>query len=128
MTPMGREAKPRLSTAELRERLSRLPRVHLATLPTPIHELPHLSRDLGVRVLVKRDDLTGLAFGGNKARQLEFFMGEAIAAAADVVVAGGSFAQSNHARACAAAARAAGLQSIILLRPGRGPAGPLTTA
>jgi 1-aminocyclopropane-1-carboxylate deaminase/D-cysteine desulfhydrase-like pyridoxal-dependent ACC family enzyme len=73
-----------------------------------------------VRVLVKRDDLTGLVFGGNKVRQAEFFVGEAIAAGADVVVAGGSYAQSNHARVCAAAARAAGLGSIVLVRPGYG--------
>lgn len=127
MSQLGQGAKLRLSPTALQDRLLRLPRVHLATVPTPIHELPHLSRELGVRVLVKRDDLTGLAFGGNKIRQLEFFMGEATAAGCDVIIAGGSFAQSNHARACAAAARAAGLQSIILLRPGGGTAGALTT-
>jgi D-cysteine desulfhydrase family pyridoxal phosphate-dependent enzyme len=90
----------------------------LATVPTPVHELPNLSRNLGVRLLVKRDDLTGLAFGGNKVRQLEFFLGDAIASGADVIVAGGSFRQSNHARVCAAAARAAGLGSVILVRAG----------
>lgn len=127
MSQMDQEATPRLSPAALEERLRRLPRMRLATLPTPIHELPHLSRELGVRVLVKRDDLTGLAFGGNKIRQLEFFMGEAIAEGANVVVAGGSFAQSNHARACAAAARAAGLGSIMLFRPSAGTPGVLTT-
>jgi D-cysteine desulfhydrase family pyridoxal phosphate-dependent enzyme len=105
-------------TADLRIRLEELPRQELAIAPTPIHDLPRLSDRLGVRVLVKRDDLTGLAFGGNKIRQLEFFVGEAVARGADVLVAGGSFAQSNHARACAAAARAAGLRSVILVRPG----------
>jgi 1-aminocyclopropane-1-carboxylate deaminase/D-cysteine desulfhydrase-like pyridoxal-dependent ACC family enzyme len=112
-----------LSPDALSLRLSRLPRTSLAMVPTPLHELPTLSRDLGVRVLVKRDDLTGLAFGGNKVRQLEFFLGDAATHGADVVVAGGSFAQSNHARVCAAAARAAGLGSVILVRPGGGSAG-----
>src|SRR5262245_46994877 len=83
--------------------------------------LGRLSAAVGVRILVKRDDLTGLAFGGNKVRQAEFFLGEAVDAGADVVVAGGSYAQSNHARVCAAAARAAGLRSVILVRPGEGP-------
>lgn len=107
--------------SQLRHRLDALPRVALAATPTPLHELPRLSERLGVRVLVKRDDLTGLAFGGNKIRQLEFFVGEARAAGADTFVAGGSFAQSNHARACAAAARAAGLAPIVLVRPGAAP-------
>jgi 1-aminocyclopropane-1-carboxylate deaminase/D-cysteine desulfhydrase-like pyridoxal-dependent ACC family enzyme len=109
------------SAAELHDRLAALPRVALATLPTPIHELPRLSGELGVHVFVKRDDLTGLAFGGNKVRQAEFFVGEAVAAGADVVVAGGSYAQSNHARVSAAGARAAGLGAIVLVRPGEGP-------
>jgi 1-aminocyclopropane-1-carboxylate deaminase/D-cysteine desulfhydrase-like pyridoxal-dependent ACC family enzyme len=104
--------------ALLRTRLDGFPRRRLALLPTPIHELPRLSERLGVRILVKRDDMTGLAFGGNKIRQLEFFMGAALAAGADTLVAGGSHAQSNHARACAAAARASGLESLILIRPG----------
>jgi 1-aminocyclopropane-1-carboxylate deaminase/D-cysteine desulfhydrase-like pyridoxal-dependent ACC family enzyme len=116
-----------ISAAELGDRLARLPRVALATLPTPIQELHHLSRELGVRILVKRDDLTGLALGGNKVRQAEFFVGEAIAAGSDVIVAGGSFAQSNHARVCAAAARAAGLGAIILVRPGEGPTADAAT-
>jgi 1-aminocyclopropane-1-carboxylate deaminase/D-cysteine desulfhydrase-like pyridoxal-dependent ACC family enzyme len=109
------------SAAELHDRLAALPRVALATLPTPIHELRRLSAELGVRILVKRDDLTGLAFGGNKVRQAEFFVGEAVAAGADVVLAGGSYAQSNHARVCAAGARAAGLAAVVLVRPGEGP-------
>jgi 1-aminocyclopropane-1-carboxylate deaminase/D-cysteine desulfhydrase-like pyridoxal-dependent ACC family enzyme len=101
----------------LRRRLDARPRVRLAATPTALQRQPRLSRRLGVELHVKRDDLTGLAFGGNKIRQLEYFVGEALAADADVLVAGGSFAQSNHARACAAAARAAGLASMILRRP-----------
>ena len=51
-----------------------LPRIKIAHLPTPVEELPHLSAYLGgPRLLVKRDDQTGLAFGGNKTRKLEYF-------------------------------------------------------
>ena len=55
-----------------------LNRMHFAHLPTPIEELPRLTKFLGgPRLLVKRDDQTGLAFGGNKTRKLEFLIGEA---------------------------------------------------
>ena len=58
-------------------KLESLPRVRLANLPTPIQELPNLTKKLGgPRIWVKRDDLTGLAFGGNKARKLEYLMGD----------------------------------------------------
>ena len=105
---------------DLERRLDEIPRYPLLAATTPIHDLPRLSEALGVRILVKRDDLTGLAFGGNKVHQAEFFIGAALAAGADTLVAGGSFAQSNHARVCAAAATAAGLRSVILVRPGEG--------
>ena len=59
--------------AELQAALSRLPRVGLAALPTPFEHCPGLSRALGgPRIWIKRDDLTGLATGGNKTRMLEF--------------------------------------------------------
>ena len=61
-----------ISTAELEARLARLPRTPLAALPTLLEECPRLGAALGVRLLVKRDDLTGLAFGGNKVRGAEF--------------------------------------------------------
>ena len=57
---------PRLSTSDLRAKLDLLPRIPLAATPTPLQELRALSRETGVRILVKRDGLTGLAFGGNK--------------------------------------------------------------
>ena len=86
---------------------SELGRIGLATLPTPLDDAPRLSAALGgPRILVKRDDLTGLALGGNKARKLELLAAEAIAAGADVLVTGGG-RQSNHAR-ITAAARAGG--------------------
>jgi D-cysteine desulfhydrase family pyridoxal phosphate-dependent enzyme len=87
---------------------ARLPRVALAQLPTPLEPMDRFSEWLGgPRVLVKRDDLTGLALGGNKARKLEFLCGEAQARGCDVLVTGGG-AQSNHARMTAAAANRLG--------------------
>src|SRR5262245_46343645 len=63
--------------AKIRQALARRPRVPLAVLPTPLERMPRLTADLdGPRLLIKRDDLTGLAFGGNKTRQLEFVLGD----------------------------------------------------
>lgn len=112
-------------TTQLQAALEHLPRVPLATLPTPLQEAPRLGEAIGVsRLLVKRDDLTGLAFGGNKVRQMEFIIGAARAAGADMLIAGGSYDQSNHARVAAAAARAAGMRSLIVVRPGGRHPGP----
>lgn len=99
--------------------LDRRPRVSLAALPTPLHELPRLRDALGgagrsPRILVKRDDLTGLAGGGNKARKLEFLVADALREAATVLVTTGG-AQSNHARMMAAAGRMVGLGSSLVL-------------
>ena len=59
--------------AWIRERIARVPRMHLALTPTPLEEAANLSRALGgPRIFIKRDDLTGIAFGGNKLRNLEF--------------------------------------------------------
>ncbi len=92
---------------------STLPRYPLATLPTPLDELPRLSNELGIRILTKRDDLTGFALGGNKARKLEFLLADALQKGADMLVTGGG-PQSNHARMTAAAARKAGLDAKIV--------------
>ena len=94
-------------------------RLPIATLPTPLHELPRLRDALGgagrcPRILIKRDDLTGLALGGNKARKLEFLIADAVDRGATVVLTTGA-AQSNHARMTAAAARAAGLKVHLVL-------------
>ncbi len=94
----------------------RLPRVRLGQLPTPLEELPRLTRALGgPRLLVKRDDQTGLATGGNKTRKLEFTLGEALRRGADTLVTLGAV-QSNHARQTAAAAARCGLRCILVLR------------
>ena len=95
--------------------LERLARVPLAHLPTPVEALDRLSRYLGsARLLIKRDDQTGLAMGGNKVRKLEFLMAEALAQGADVVLTGGAV-QSNHCRQTAAAAAKLGLECILVL-------------
>ena len=92
------------------------PRVPLAHLPTPLESLPRLSEALGgPQIYIKRDDLTGLAGGGNKARKLEFLVAEALGAGADTLVTLGA-AQSNHCRQTAAAAARCGLRCILVLR------------
>ena len=93
-----------------------LPRLRLAHLPTPLEEMPNLTRRLkGPCLLIKRDDQTGLATGGNKTRKLEYLMADALAQGADTVVTLGA-AQSNHARQTAAAAAKLGLKTLLLLR------------
>jgi D-cysteine desulfhydrase family pyridoxal phosphate-dependent enzyme len=92
-----------------------VPRMSLAALPTPLEHAPNLSKKLGVNLLVKRDDLTGLAMGGNKARKLEFLIADALAQDATMILATAA-AQSNFCRMTAAAARKAGLGIGLLLR------------
>ncbi|HEV8353806.1 MAG TPA: D-cysteine desulfhydrase family protein [bacterium] len=95
--------------------LGNLPRIKLANLPTPLEEAPRLTEYLhGPRIWIKRDDLTGLAMGGNKARKLEFQMGQARARGSDVVITVGA-PQSNHARMTAAAARRLGMDAVLVL-------------
>ena len=90
-------------------------RTHFAHLPTPIEELPRLSAFLnGPRILVKRDDQTGLAFGGNKTRKLEFLVAEAQEQGARTLISAGAI-QSNHCRQTAAAAARFGLDCILVL-------------
>jgi len=92
-----------------------LPRFLLAQLPTPIEKLERLSRELGgPELLIKRDDQTGLALGGNKTRKLEFLVGQALEQGADTLVTAGA-AQSNHCRQTAAAAAKAGLNCELIL-------------
>ncbi len=94
---------------------SLIPRARFANLPTPIEPLPRLSAMLGgPRLLVKRDDLTGLAFGGNKTRKLEFVLAEAQAHGARTLITVGA-AQSNHCRQTAALAARFGLDCILVL-------------
>ncbi len=87
--------------ATLTHKLDKFPRVYAAHTPTPIDTLHNLSADLGIRLSVKRDDCTGVAFGGNKVRQLEFYLGEAVAMKADTLLITGAV-QSNFVRTAAA--------------------------
>lgn len=90
-------------------------RLNFAHLPTPIEELTNLSKALnGPRILVKRDDQTGLAFGGNKTRKLEFLVSEAKDQGADMLISAGAI-QSNHCRQTAAAAARFGFDCILVL-------------
>ena len=92
-----------------------LPRLRFAHLPTPVEELPRLSEVLGgVQILVKRDDQTGLALGGNKTRKLEFLLAEAQVQGARTLITAGAV-QSNHCRQTAAAAAHFGFDCILVL-------------
>ena len=93
-----------------------LARVSIAHLPTPLEPLSRLTAQLGGPELwIKRDDQTGLATGGNKARKLEFLVADALAQGADTLITAGA-AQSNHARQTAAAAAKFGLACTLALR------------
>ena len=94
--------------------IARFPRVRLGHAPTPIDPAPNLGAALGIDLCIKRDDCTGLAFGGNKVRQLEFHFGEARASGADTVLVTGAV-QSNLVRIAAAAARRLGMAIHIQL-------------
>ncbi len=96
----------------MQEVFDHLERAQLATLPTPLEAGPTL--DGGARLWVKRDDLTGLGGGGNKARKLEFLCGEAVATGARALVTVGA-AQSNHCRMTAAAGARLGLETHLVL-------------
>ena len=89
-------------------------KISLAQLPTPLDEAPRLSEALGVRVLIKRDDQTGLALGGNKARKLEYLVADAVQRGCDTLVTAGG-QQSNFARMTAAAAARRGLGCHLVL-------------
>ena len=96
-------------------KLHTIPRTPLAHTPTPIEPLPNLGKYLGSGVLyVKRDDCTGLAFGGNKARQLEYYFGDALEQGADTILITGAV-QSNFVRMAAAGAAKLGLTCHIQL-------------
>lgn len=97
---------------EARDALDRMPRARLATLPTPLERGPELSG--GARLWVKRDDLTGLGAGGNKARKLEFLCGEAQQLGARSLVTLGA-GQSNHCRMTAAAGAVLGMEVHLVL-------------
>ena len=107
------------AVARVKAALARQPRIPLATLPTPIMEAVRLRDALGgeqscPRILIKRDDLTSLGLGGNKARKLEYLVADARAHGATTLVTTGAV-QSNHARMTAAAAAVAAMRCVLVL-------------
>ena len=92
-------------------------RITLAALPTPLVRLERLGRRIGdAQIWMKRDDLTGLEFSGNKIRKLEYVVADALAQGCDTLVTEGT-CQSNHCRATAAVCARLGMQAVLLLRP-----------
>ncbi|HEY7331067.1 MAG TPA: D-cysteine desulfhydrase family protein [Gemmataceae bacterium] len=106
---------PVLSSEEVRRAFAALPRLNLAHLPTPLDEAPRFAERIGVgRVLIKRDDCTGMLFGGNKTRHNEFLLADALRHRCDVVVWGAGI-QSNNCRQTAAACAKLGLECRLFL-------------
>ena len=97
-----------------------LPRTRLADLPTPLEEAPRLSDALGgPRIFIKRDDRSGLCFGGNKPRIFEYVFGDALRQGCDVMITPAGV-QSNHLREVTAAANKLGVKSVIIICGGTG--------
>lgn len=107
------------SFADIRERIARIPRVDIAIKNTPMTEAPNLAKHLGgPRIFVKRDDLTGVALGGNKLRNLEFRLARTMSEQPDVVIVGLDL-QSNSARQTVGACNKLGLETILVLEGAR---------
>ena len=103
------------TSADVIQKVSQIPQVDLGHFPTPLEECPRLSEVLkGPRIFIKREDCSGLAFGGNKVRQLTFTIGDAVAQGADTIVHGAA-SQSNHCRQAAAACGKLGLNCYLRL-------------
>jgi D-cysteine desulfhydrase family pyridoxal phosphate-dependent enzyme len=101
--------------SEIKDKIKEFPRERLIHLPTPFQKLENLSHSLqGLEVYMKRDDLTGLAFGGNKSRKLEFIIKDALEKKADAILTWASL-QSNWCLQTATAARKMGLKPVLLL-------------
>src|SRR5204863_3432924 len=106
---------PIMTPEAVRNIVARLPRVDLAHLPTPLEEVPRFAERIGgPRIFIKRDDCTGLLFGGNKTRHNEFLLAEAQRRGCDVIVWGAGI-QSNNCRQTAAACAKLGLECRLFL-------------
>jgi D-cysteine desulfhydrase family pyridoxal phosphate-dependent enzyme len=105
----------RYSSSQLGIAVDKFPRVELIHKPTPFRKLERLTAELGgPEIYIKREDLTGLGFGGNKGRKLEFILRDMIDKRADTVITWASL-QSNWCMQTAAAARTAGIKPILVL-------------
>ena len=110
------DLKPVVTVHELRARLNRFPRLSLADLPTPLLDCPRLSDALGgPQILVKREEMTGMAFGGNKVREFEYSVAPAVEEGYDVLLHGAA-SQSNQSRLTAAVAARLGLKAVMVGR------------
>lgn len=103
-----------MTPLEVSRLLEAFPQTPLGHYPTPLETAPRLGEALGLDLRIKRDDATGLAFGGNKIRQLEFYLGKALELNADTILITGAV-QSNYVRAAAAAAAKLGLRCHVQL-------------
>ena len=97
------------------KQITQFPRIPFAVLPTPLYKLEAISREYGKNIYIKRDDMIGVALGGNKVRKLEFLLADAQANGADVVLTAGG-PQSNHAMLTAACAAKLGMKAILVLK------------
>ena len=97
------------------KQITEFPNIPFAVLPTPLYKLENLSRESGKNIYIKRDDMTGVALGGNKVRKLEFLLADAKRQGVDVVLTAGG-PQSNHAMLTAACAAQLGMKAILVLK------------
>ena len=97
------------------EEITAVPRLRLGVFPTPFYKLENISAQYGRNIWIKRDDLCGVALGGNKVRKLEFLLADAKAQGCDTVFTTGG-AQSNHAMLTAACAARLGMKCVLLLK------------
>ena len=95
--------------------MSKPEKLSLGIYPTPLYKLPNISRELGTNVWIKRDDMCGVALGGNKVRKLEYLLFDAKQKGYELVMTTGQ-AQSNHAMLTAACARRLGLDCVLVLK------------
>ena len=106
-----------LSSEELVSRINKIPRIHLAQLPTVLEHAPNISKELNINLYIKRDYCTALAFGGNKTRHLEFIMAKTLSGEYDCILTGAA-SQSNFCRQAVAAANKLNLDSYLVLMHG----------
>ena len=106
--------EPRISAEQIRANIDAIPRIRWSHMPTPLEEWTALRQKLGgPRLLVKRDDTTGLAYGGNKVRHFEFVLAHVLEQGCDTLIVINNF-HSNHARVAAAACVKAGVRYILV--------------
>ena len=106
--------EPRIRPEQIRANIEAIPRIRWSHTPTPLEEWTALRRKLGgPRLLVKRDDTTGLAYGGNKVRHFEFVLAHVLAQGCDTLIVINNF-HSNHARVAAAACVKAGIRYVLV--------------